>query len=65
MDVLAKDSSGITLRFEKKDLGNLVEPIIQNAEQFGKETLDLVYLLAEQDYRMGDHFRQPPHPFGQ
>jgi hypothetical protein len=65
MEVLAKDSTGITLRFEKKDLGSLVEPIIKNAEQFGKETLDLVYLLAEQDYRIDDHFRQPPHPFGQ
>ncbi len=65
MDVLAKDSSGITLRFEKKDLSNLVEPIVKNADQFGKETLDLIYLLAEQNYRMDNHFRQPPHPFGQ
>ena len=65
MDVLAKDSSGITLRFEKKDLSNLVEAIVKNADQFGKETLDLIYLLAEQNYRMDNHFRQPPRPFGQ
>ncbi|MHB1279928.1 hypothetical protein [Acidithiobacillus sp.] len=63
MEVIHKDKHGITIRFDKKDLAKIVEPIVKNAENFAKDTLDIVYLLAEQDYRTDDHFKQPPHVF--
>jgi len=63
MEVIHKDDQNITIRFDKKDLAKIVEPIIKNAEVFAKDTLDIVYLLAKQDYRTEDHFKQPPHIF--
>lgn len=63
MEVIHKDDQGITIRFDKKDLAKIIEPIIKNAEGFAKDTLDIVYLLARQDYRTEDHFKQPPHVF--
>ena len=63
MEVIHKDEQGITIRFDKKDLAKIVEPIVRDAESFAKDTLDIVYLLAEQDYRTDDHFEQPPHVF--
>ncbi|AEM48532.1 conserved protein of unknown function [Acidithiobacillus ferrivorans] len=63
MEVIHKDAQGITIRFDKKDLAKIAEPIVKNAESFAKDTLDIVYLLAEQDYRTDDHFEQPPHVF--
>ncbi|WP_163099373.1 hypothetical protein GL267_002665 [Acidithiobacillus ferrianus] len=63
MEVIHKDGQSITIRFDKKDLAKIVEPIVQHAESFAKDTLDIAYLLAEQDYRTDDHFKQPPHVF--
>ncbi|WP_291523516.1 hypothetical protein [Acidithiobacillus sp.] len=63
MEVIHKDDQSITIRFDKKDLAKIVEPIIKNAEVFAKDTLDIAYLLAKQDYRTEDHFKQPPHIF--
>jgi hypothetical protein len=53
----------IRLELDKKDLAKIVEPIVKKADQFGKATLDMAYLLAEQDYRMDDNFRQPKNVF--
>lgn len=63
MEVIHKDEQSITIRFDKKDLAKIAEPIVQHAESFAKDTLDIAYLLAEQDYRTDDHFKQPPHVF--
>lgn len=63
MELVHKDAQGITIRFDKKDLSQIVEPLVKNAESFAKDTLDMAYLLAEQDYRIDDHFQQPPHAF--
>ncbi|MFA7496418.1 MAG: hypothetical protein WCY67_08900 [Acidithiobacillus sp.] len=63
MDVVRKDAQSLTIRFDKKDLAKIVEPLVKNAATFAKDTLDMAYLLAEQDYRTDDHFRQPPHVF--
>ena len=63
MEVIRKDDQSITIRFDKKDIAKIVEPIIKNAVGFTKDTLDVAYLLAQQDYRMEDHFKQPPHVF--
>ncbi|MGC8467430.1 MAG: hypothetical protein ACP5D5_06760 [Acidithiobacillus sp.] len=53
----------VRLELDKKDLAKIVEPIVQKADHFGAATLDMAYLLAEQDYRMDDHFRQPKNIF--
>ncbi|MGE4531317.1 MAG: hypothetical protein AB7C98_08340 [Acidithiobacillus sp.] len=63
MDVVRKDAQSLTIRFDKKDLAKIVEPLVKNAATFAKDTLDMAYLLAEQDYRTDDYFRQPPHVF--
>jgi len=63
MELVHKDAQSITIRFDKKDLSKIVEPLVKNAESFAKDTLDMAYLLAEQDYRIDDHFQQPPHAF--
>ncbi len=63
MEITHNDAQSITIRFDKKDLSKIVEPLVKNAENFAKDTLDMAYLLAEQDYRTDDHFRQPPHVF--
>ena len=63
MEVIRKDDQSITIRFDKKELAKIVESIIKNAESFAKNTLDIAYLLAKQDYRIADHFKQPPHVF--
>ncbi|MGC9215211.1 hypothetical protein [Acidithiobacillus sp.] len=63
MEVIHKDDQSITIRFDKKDIAKIVEPIIKNAAGFAKDTLDVAYLLAQQDYRTADHFKQPPHVF--
>ena len=46
MELVHKDAQGITIRFDKKDLSQIVEPLVKNAESFAKDTLDMAYLLA-------------------
>jgi len=53
----------VRLEFEKKELAKIVEPIVKNASEFGSTSLDMAYLLAQQDYRMDDNFRQPRNIF--
>jgi hypothetical protein len=59
MKLIDSPGENIRIDFEKKDLDKIVEPIIKNAEQFSSTPLDMAYLLAEQNYRIDDHFQQP------
>lgn len=64
MEIQAKTSSHVTLRFLKNELRGISDPILNHAEDFTSSTLNLANLLKEQAYRIQNTFSQPPHAFG-
>lgn len=64
MRIINQDKQGVTLEFDKAELSAIAQPIIQNAEELRRHVLDLGYILASEKYSMDNHFRQPPHAFG-
>lgn len=56
MQILQQDEEGVTLAFDRTEMGKIAEPILQNAEEFRRYVLDLAYVLA-------DHKETMEHPF--
>lgn len=63
MEIIDKTSQAVQIRFEAADIPRIADPIIKHAEEFSSRTLNLVYILNQQAYRMQNHFVQPPHAF--
>ena len=56
MQILEQNEEGVTLAFDRAEMGKIAEPIIQNADEFRRYVLDLAYVLA-------DHKDTMEHPF--
>ena len=64
MEITEKSSGTVSIRFTGDEIRKIGDPIMKHAEDFSSSTLNLIYVLKQQAYRMKNDFVQPPHAFG-